>query len=442
MIGIGIADSLGVNLSGLNPATKSFITSAGISDAGTVTTINNLVNGLQASGLWSKMKAVYPFVTDNRNLLGYTEDFGNAYWVKTNATVTTNTATAPNGTTTADKLTISGTGYHGIERNLNDSTNIRKIHSTYLKQDANVRYFELIFGNVSDGAIFDLQTGTVTATAAGVTAVITNEGNGWYRCSISGIVNYAYPSVYANSTGAFGGTTNSLSGSFYIWGSQFEYTALTTYQPIATTQQAYIASQFKYNLKDPRDLDAAFRLVFNGGWTHSSTGATPNGTNGYADTKFDQTLLSQTNGEIGVYSRTNIKATYIDIGVYAAANDYALFTYISISGDQMYGKASCPDISSGYNPTNSIGLFSINADGVNTQKFYKNGILGATKNFTSGATTSKNIYLSAGNGAATPIFYSTRQLALSYISQTLNATEAANLYSRVQQFQTALNRQV
>jgi hypothetical protein len=45
------------------------------------------------------------------------------------------------------------------------------------------------------------------------------------------------------------------------------------------------ASTHKYNLKDPQDLDASFRLVFNGGWTHSANGALPNGTNGFADTK-------------------------------------------------------------------------------------------------------------------------------------------------------------
>ncbi len=47
------------------------------------------------------------------------------------------------------------------------------------------------------------------------------------------------------------------------------------------------ASQHKWNLKDPRDLDVAFRLVFSGGWTHSSTGALPNGTNAIADTKLN-----------------------------------------------------------------------------------------------------------------------------------------------------------
>jgi hypothetical protein len=44
------------------------------------------------------------------------------------------------------------------------------------------------------------------------------------------------------------------------------------------------ATSHKFNLKDPRDLDAAFRLVFTGGWTHTSTGAKPNGTTGYANT--------------------------------------------------------------------------------------------------------------------------------------------------------------
>jgi len=46
------------------------------------------------------------------------------------------------------------------------------------------------------------------------------------------------------------------------------------------------ASSHKFNLKDPRDLDAAFRLEFLGTWTHSSTGAKPNGTSGYARSYF------------------------------------------------------------------------------------------------------------------------------------------------------------
>ena len=40
----------------------------------------------------------------------------------------------------------------------------------------------------------------------------------------------------------------------------------------------------KYNFMDARDLDAAFRLQFSGGWVHSANGALPNGTNALANT--------------------------------------------------------------------------------------------------------------------------------------------------------------
>ena len=50
------------------------------------------------------------------------------------------------------------------------------------------------------------------------------------------------------------------------------------------------ASLHKWNLKNPLDTDAAFRLVFNGGWTHSSTGALPNGTNAYANTFYNLSI--------------------------------------------------------------------------------------------------------------------------------------------------------
>ena len=58
------------------------------------------------------------------------------------------------------------------------------------------------------------------------------------------------------------------------------------------------ASSHKYNLKDPRDLDAAKRLVFNGGWTHNADGITGNGVNTYAET-FNNVPFS-----LGAYSRS------------------------------------------------------------------------------------------------------------------------------------------
>ena len=54
------------------------------------------------------------------------------------------------------------------------------------------------------------------------------------------------------------------------------------------------AALHKWNLKDPQDTNAAFRLVFTGGWTHSSTGALPNGTNAFANTYLDSATIGST----------------------------------------------------------------------------------------------------------------------------------------------------
>lgn len=48
------------------------------------------------------------------------------------------------------------------------------------------------------------------------------------------------------------------------------------------------------NLADPRDLDAAYRATFVGGWTFGAGGAQPNGINGYHRTYLTDTLLSST----------------------------------------------------------------------------------------------------------------------------------------------------
>ena len=50
------------------------------------------------------------------------------------------------------------------------------------------------------------------------------------------------------------------------------------------------ATSHKFNLKNPLDTDAAFRLVFAGGVTHSSDGVLFNGTNGWANTFLNMSI--------------------------------------------------------------------------------------------------------------------------------------------------------
>ena len=77
------------------------------------------------------------------------------------------------------------------------------------------------------------------------------------------------------------------------------------------------ATTHKYNLKDPRDLDAAFRITFAGGVTHNSDGVTFDGINGFGNTHLIPSNNFALNSEcLFAYSRTSATAAVnaIDMG--------------------------------------------------------------------------------------------------------------------------------
>lgn len=190
---------------------------------------------------------------------------------------------------------------------------------------------------------------------------------------------------------------------------------------------------------------SSFTGTFTSGWTFASTGITGNGTSAYMNTGLNQSVqFSQTNGEIGIYSRSDILGLTCDIGCYGsgAFGDYCLIPKTNVGGAKMYGRAATQDINSGYNPSTSLGLFSIQTDGTNTQKFYRNGLLRATLSIVTRALSNLNTYIGAASTPTTPIFYSARQIAFAYASNTLTSTNQADLYTAVQAFQTTLSRQV
>ena len=92
------------------------------------------------------------------------------------------------------------------------------------------------------------------------------------------------------------------------------------------------ASSHKYNLKDPRDLAAAYRLEFNGGWTHTTNGVIPNGLNTYAKTFFADTNLSVNSSSYSIYNRTNTdqSALMVDFG-YLKLNSSFLSNLFSVN---------------------------------------------------------------------------------------------------------------
>jgi hypothetical protein len=205
------------------------------------------------------------------------------------------------------------------------------------------------------------------------------------------------------------------------------------------------ASTQKWNLKDPRDLDAAYRLTFSGGLTHNSDGIQSNGTSGYYDTNMAGTTLSQDNVSIFVYIRNNVAEEKVDIGYLRSA--VSPFTGLQINSrsstnvmatrchtSNPAGVSSTPS-----GVTSSIGVFGMYRDNsANYVNFINKSE--TTRTNASVAPDASKIYGLCFNLNLTAGFFSTRQQALAGIGTALSTSLVSDLVDINQTFQTALGR--
>jgi hypothetical protein len=199
------------------------------------------------------------------------------------------------------------------------------------------------------------------------------------------------------------------------------------------------ASQHKYNLKDPRDLDAAFRLTFATGWTHSANGMTPLVT--YADTSLiPNSILSLNSTHISGYIRNNIDSPGPILSSENASNyDNGLYIWPKQS-NTLYSVRINDNTSTFANVTYDIrGLHLATRTASNVRKYRVNTTQIFNSTTASTALNTSSIYL--GKSRNNPNYFS-NQIAFSSIGDGLTDTEAANFYTAVQAFQTTLNRQV
>lgn len=203
------------------------------------------------------------------------------------------------------------------------------------------------------------------------------------------------------------------------------------------------AGAHKWNWKNPADTDAAFRLVFSGGITHSSTGVLFNGTNGFCNTYLiPSSSLTQNSQSYSYYSRSNTAAgTKRDMGGVLTADltqDVGvLIRYTSNLFYPIIGGNNYPSVTN----NDSRGLYIANRVNSTTIKGFKNNSLVVSGNQDSGLL-SRAIYIGARNKDNAPEQYTDRECAFASIGDGLTDTEAANLYTAVQAYQTTLSRNV
>ena len=397
-----------------DPSTAAFLSATGIIDPNKQNYVNNLVIALKNQGLWNKMKAIYPFVSEQRNYLNYTEDIGNTYWQLIGGTLRTpNYAAAPNGTTTACRIYNGGAIQNpGINKEIGTY-----VFSFYVKMTAG-----------GTGTLRVFLDGGVTTTVVNVTA-------SWTRVQVS----KTFATVDSGTVGFF------VDSDVLIWGPQFELGSTATDYQVTINAQEQFAAAYKYNLKDPQDTDAAFRLKIFGTWTFTPTGAKPNGTNAYMDTLFNPSGNPDVGNNymsISAYTNSNLSGTNSNI---IAAYDSSRETGIAPkwSGDTLYTVINDNVFTNiGFVNNSSPGFYIANKNNTGNITGFKNAtkvINGA--NLSDGKTNLK-LYIGARNLGSTADRFSTYNIEFVHIGMGLTDTEALALYTIVQQFQTSMARQV
>ena len=179
----------------------------------------------------------------------------------------------------------------------------------------------------------------------------------------------------------------------------------------------------KFNLKDPRDLDGAYRLIFSGGVTHNANGVTGNAVNGWYNTKFGTPPMTLgVGGGIYIFNGNNTDTGW-DMGNFLGAPNNAI--NMSIRDSSTFGARGLSISTSNISNLNSEGFFGVNREPNDNTGFYS--ILNSTEYFTSAAYTSTpgEIYglrLGPFDG-----YYTNRNHQTSVITQGLTLTERNNL---------------
>lgn len=175
------------------------------------------------------------------NLNTYSEDFTNGVYTNQNTTIIANSTTAPDGTATADKLVITGSGVTSIFREVTTSSGNYYTTSVYAKK-AETQYVNLGFiysAGIYAGTQFDLNNGTIkrniSSSYTGLSSTITSVGNGWYRLTVTCIINTAtaYPTILPSnaewtSTEPRQNLTGNNTTGAYFWGLQMELGSYAT----------------------------------------------------------------------------------------------------------------------------------------------------------------------------------------------------------------------
>ena len=231
----------------------------------------------------------------------------------------------------------------------------------------------------------------------------------------------------------------------YLWGK------IQAFYPFLGTTSA----QHKWNAKNPLDTNAAFRLQFFGGGTHSNLGYQCNGTNAYANTFFVPSAnTSVENSGITLVSGTNNPApnnNTLDFG----SEQTTPFPGFELSLRRRNGTVASDELVGfigTYTNASQNGVVRITdsdirgattfvSTSLSNRKLFQNGQLLITDTkITTNQLPTIPAYIGCLNNQGSPFGYSNQRIQFTAIHQGLTDVEVVALHTIIDNFETAIGR--
>lgn len=205
------------------------------------------------------------------------------------------------------------------------------------------------------------------------------------------------------------------------------------------------AASHKYNLKDPRDLDEAYRLNFYGGWTHYVSGPYGNGSNSYADTNLNPFLrLNANSSSIGIWVPNGMNNHGFGVWSNAGANRFAITEY---GGGFLDSQMTSPSTRAWGITNTTSGFIMGSRTSATSNKIYRFGnqiavhpSYGGVPHNTTANTAdypNANFWLGRVNGN-TSISYYNQSIYFAYIADGLTDAEILALSNAVLAFRQSI----
>ncbi len=200
-------------------------------------------------------------------------------------------------------------------------------------------------------------------------------------------------------------------------------------------------SAHKWNWKDPRNTNDAFRLEFVNNPIHDSLGVTFNGVNQYAKTFFAPTNVAVKDLQLSAYLRNNNNSGDLAILGSRASNPFSLTLLASSPQNGPYVALNNGGIATGNSTIAPNGLLVATFSAGGEEQLWKDGILYSW----SDRSVNQNdvgIYIGANNNNPSPGgFYANTYQSVS-LGQALSPAELKQFNIDEREFQSLLRRQI